>query len=112
MHAALLVHQRLQQPQFGFCQNRSRCRSECAHAFSRSLRPSFISCPIGPAAVLLAAVKINARMLPVLPPWPFLLLPWRSLFPRFHSLAAGSTEPAVWSCRAARSDVLEPFPTR
>ena len=38
VHAALLIHQRLQKFKFRFCQDRSRCRSGCTHALSRSSR--------------------------------------------------------------------------
>src|SRR6202035_468455 len=41
VHAALLIHQRLQQPQFRIRQDRSRCRSKCAHSFSRSPCPTY-----------------------------------------------------------------------
>src|SRR4030081_2987387 len=41
VHAALLIDECLQQLQFRFRQDRSRCRSRCTHAFSRSPRPNF-----------------------------------------------------------------------
>src|SRR6266496_6774398 len=41
VHAALLVDERLQQFQFGFRHDGSRCRSGCAHAFSRSMVRGF-----------------------------------------------------------------------
>src|SRR5271155_316302 len=74
VHAALLIHQRLQQPQFRVRQNRSRCRSECTHAFSRSSYPSFIPSPSGrlaptkpAAAKLQRAAAPRASVLAVLP---------------------------------------------
>jgi hypothetical protein len=53
VHAALLIDQRLQQPKFRFRQDGSWCRSECAHAFSRSPRTSLTSPPWASRLLLL-----------------------------------------------------------
>src|SRR5271165_2513802 len=91
VHAALLINQGLQQPKFRLRQDRSRCRSKCAHAFSRSPRPRF---------------NFSARKLSG--PKPRAPRPSRACFLRPRSAATSSPEPATCPYRATR--LVVPLP--